>query len=305
MRRTLTIIAACALLAVCPAEAQGPLRRMMLKRWAERAQQPQPKTAGAVDLAYGADAAQHLDFWKATTAKSPATLVIFVHGGGWKRGDKDNATGAAKVEHFLGAGYAVASINYRLVPAHRVEDQARDVADATAYLLKEAGRLGVDPRRVVLMGHSAGAHLAALVGTDPRYFAEAGLKPDAVVGVVLLDGAAYDVSRQVADGNRFMHDTYVEAFGSDAARQRALSPTLHAALPNAPRFLILHIDRDDGTAQSEALGAALRAAGTPVEVKGVGGTGLMGHMAINRDLGKPDYAATPIVDAFLKNAFGG
>jgi acetyl esterase/lipase len=268
----------------------------------DRSQMPVP---GRRDMAYGGDPLQHLDFWPATKATATAPLVVFVHGGGWKRGDKDNATGPTKIAHFLGEGYAVASIDYRLVPANTVEDEAHDVAKAVAFLLGRAKTLGVDPRRVVLMGHSAGAHLAALVGTDPRYLAEAGLKPDAVAGVVLLDGAAYDVPRQIADGGNFMHGTYLQAFGSDPARQRALSPTMWADAPNAPRFLILHIDRDDGTVQSEALGAALRKAGTPAQVKGVGGTGLMGHMAINRDLGKPDYPATPLVDAFLAEVFAG
>ena len=81
------------------------------------------------------------------------------------------------------------------------------------------------------MGHSAGAHLAALVGTDPRYCATAGMKPEAVRGVILLDGAAYDVPRQIADSGNFMHDTYLQAFGSDPARQKAMSPTFQVAAP--------------------------------------------------------------------------
>ncbi|XUM24396.1 alpha/beta hydrolase fold domain-containing protein [Bradyrhizobium oligotrophicum S58] len=83
---------------------------------------------------------------------------MFVHGGGWKRGDKRNATGAAKIEHLLAQGYAFALIDYRLVPAATVEQQAADVAAAVAWLRKNAGRLGIDPSRLVLMGHSAGAH---------------------------------------------------------------------------------------------------------------------------------------------------
>jgi len=255
------------------------------------------------DYAYGSDRLQHLDFWHAAGA-APAPLVIFVHGGGWKRGDKGNATGAAKISHFLADGYAVASVNYRLVPANTVEEQASDVAHAIAWLVGHAGELGIDPARVALMGHSAGAHLAALVGTDMRYFAGAGLGPDAVRGIVLLDGAAYDAPRQIAEGGRFMHDTYLQAFGTDPLRERALSPTFQAARPNAPSFLILHIDRAAGTAQSEALGAALRHAGTPAVVQGFAGRGLMGHMQINRKLGEADYPATPVVDAYLRGLFG-
>ncbi len=254
------------------------------------------------EYGYGSDPLQKLDFWHATTAL-PAPLILFVHGGGWKRGDKKNATGVQKVEHLTGAGYAFASINYRLVPAATVEQQAADVAAALAWLRSHAGQLGVDASRIVLMGHSAGAHLVALVGTDPQYVAAAGLSLSDLRGVIALDGACYDVARQIAEGGRFMRDTYVEAFGTDPARQQALSPTLQAATPNAPAFLILHIDRADGKAQSEALAAALRRAGTSTDVHGVDGTGLRGHMEINRSLGSADYPATAVLDHWLSKLF--
>jgi acetyl esterase/lipase len=256
-------------------------------------------TVGRSEHAYGADPLQKLDFWHATGSK-PAPLIVFVHGGGWKRGDKRNATGVAKVEHAVAEGYAFASINYRLVPAATVEQQAADVSAAIGWLRRNAERLGIDASRIVLMGHSAGAHLVALVGTDPRYLVAAGLSFADLRGVIALDGACYDVPRQIAEGGRFMHDTYVEAFGSDPARQRALSPSLQAASPNAPAFLILHIDRVDGKSQSEGLAKALVRAGTPAEVDGVGGTGLRGHMDINRSLGNADYPATALVDTWLR-----
>lgn len=285
------------------ADAQGPLRKMMMKRWMERQQQQQQSGPAGTDIAYGSDPLQHLDFWRATRKDGAAPLVIFVHGGGWEKGDKEMARGSAKVSHSLERGYAFASVGYRLVPSATVEQQAQDVADAIAVLVRQAPTLGIDSRRIVLMGHSAGAHLAALVGTDPRYLEEALLHPDALKGVILLDGAAYDVPRQIAEGGTFMHDRYLEAFGSDPARQKALSPTFHAAAPNAPSFLILHVARADGTAQSEQLGEALRKAGTPAEVQGFTGSGLKGHMAINRQLGEKDYPATPVVDAYLQRVF--
>jgi len=276
----------------------GPIRDRIRANIAKKTSAtPAP---GASLQIYGSDPAQTLDLWRAKGASAPTALIIFVHGGGWKRGSKDNATGAAKVEHLTGLGYAVASINYRLVPEATVEQQAADVVSSVAYLRRNAARLGIDPTRVILMGHSAGAHLVALVGTDPRYLKDAGLSEADLRGVILLDGACYDVPRQIAEGGNFMRDSYVQAFGGDVARQRALSPTFHAANPNAPSFLILHVDREDGKAQSEALGAALSAAGTAVELKGFEGKGLRGHMAINRSLGDADYPATATVDAWLK-----
>ncbi|NYT39500.1 alpha/beta hydrolase [Sphingomonas sp. R-74633] len=249
------------------------------------------------EVAYGSAALQKFDFYKA--AKADAPLVVFIHGGGWKRGDKGNATGDAKIAHFTGKGYAFASVNYRLVPGATVEQQAQDVADALGWMVKNARAMGVDPRHIVVMGHSAGAHLAALIATDPAYLQKAGWGLEKLAGVVLLDGAAYDVPAQMADGPRVMGGTYEAAFGSEPARQRALSPTLQAAAPNARDFLILHVQREDGTRQSEALGRALTAAGARVKVQGFAGQGLRGHMEINRRLGDADYPATTAVDQWI------
>ncbi|HEY6964493.1 MAG TPA: alpha/beta hydrolase, partial [Erythrobacter sp.] len=73
---------------------------------------------------------------------------------------------------------------------------------------------------------------------------------------------------------------------------------------NAPAFLLLHVQRPDGVAQTNALAEALKRAGTPVEVAGFPGTGLQGHAEINRKLGEPDYPATPVMDAWLKKVLG-
>lgn len=274
----------------------GPFRQMLRQRMASRLKEP--PVPGAISHAYGADPLQRLDLWR-PAGSGPAPLILFVHGGGWKRGDKDNATGAAKVRHLIGRGYAVASIDYRLVPQASVEQQAGDVALALAWLRTHAAENGIDPDRIILMGHSAGAHLVALVGTDPVYLRAVGLDYRAVRGVVPIDGAGYDVSRQIADGGNFMHDTYMQAFGSDPARQAKLSPTMQAAAPNAPFFLLLHVSRHDGIAQAKQLADALTAAGTPVERHQYDGTGLRGHMEINRSLGDPTYPATGALDAWL------
>jgi acetyl esterase/lipase len=268
-------------------------------RIAERRSQVSDRR-GAVDMSYGSDSLQNLDYWRPAAAGSP--LVVFVHGGGWKRGDKSYSVNE-KPAHFLQQGYGFASVNYRLAPPNTVEQEAQDVASALAFLISRADELGFDARRVVLMGHSAGAHLAALVGTDMRYLKEAGLSPESLRGIIPLDGACYDVPRQIAEGGEFMHDTYLQAFGSERERQIALSPTYQAAAPNAPAFLILHVQRVDGTAQSRALAKALQKAGTAAEVHSFDGRGLKGHAEINRRLGDPSYPATPVMDEWLKRVF--
>lgn len=304
MKRTLILtLAATALIAGTLAQARpGDRLRERLGGGQGRAQvAPAP---GKQTLAYGSDALQQLDYYPAQSGNKRAPLVLFVHGGGWKRGSKDNASGPWKAPHYTQAGYAYASINYRLVPAATVEQQAADVAASLRYLIDNAAKLGFDPTRIVIMGHSAGAHLVALVGTDEQHLKGVGLSFASIDGVLPIDGAAYDVPRQMTDSGTFMSDTYVQAFGTDPARQRALSPTLHAQAPNAPAFLIIHVMRKDGVAQSKQLEAALRKGGTRAERREFPGTGLKGHAEINRSLGDPAYAATPVVDAWLKRVFG-
>lgn len=299
-------LAATALVASGIAEARpGSLRERLRERIAVRSEGPAaPVAPGKQTIAYGSDPLQVLDFYPARAARAPAPLVVFVHGGGWKRGSKDNASGNWKAPHYTADGYAYAAINYRLVPEATVEQQAADVAAALKALLDRAGALNIDRRQVVIMGHSAGAHLVALVGTDERYLRAAGLSFADLDGVLPIDGAAYDVPRQMTEGPKMMQQTYAQAFGTNPARQRALSPTLQAAAPNAPRFLIIHVQRPDGISQAQQLEAALRKNGAVAERRDFPGESLSGHAEINRQLGNPDYAATPVVDAWLKGVFG-
>lgn len=251
--------------------------------------------AGTVEISYGPGERQKLDYTRVAGRDAP--LVLFVHGGGWRRGDKRMA--AHMAAHFHARGYAFAAMNYRLVPEATPAQQAEDVAAAVARLMREPG---VDRSRILLIGHSAGAHLVALVGTDPTYLGAHRIPLSAIAGVVPLDGAGYDVPRQMAAAGPLLRRLYTNAFGTDPAFQRRVSPVNHAAAPNAQRFLILHIASrpDDSGAQSEALAAALRAGDTPVDVESVEGS----HAQIFRDWGTPGHRATALTDAFAAEAFG-
>jgi acetyl esterase/lipase len=261
------------------------------------AQRP-PASAGAQEIAYGADPRQRLDFTPAARGRAP--LFVFIHGGAWAWGDKRIARHMAAYLHRQ--GYAFASLNYRLVPGADPAQQAEDVAAAIAFLVRDAARLGIDAERVIVSGHSAGAHLAALVGTDPRYLGAHRLPVAILDGVVLLDGAGYDVPAQMQRGGPVMRRLYARAFGHDPAFQARVSPTRHAAAPNAGRFLILHIASrpDDSGAQSQGLAEALRRAGTPAEVAAVDNT----HGEIFRRFGEPGHVATARTDAFARDVFG-
>ena len=250
----------------------------------------------AREIAFGSDPAQRLDLYPAKGARGAASAILFVHGGGWAIGDK-RLSAAAKAAHFTARGMAFASTNYRLVPGGTVEQQAADVAAAVALLRKQPG---IDPGRIVLLGHSAGAHLVALVGADPRYLQAAGVPMSAVRGVIPVDGAGYDVARQIASPRNFVYPMYVAAFGADPARHKMLSPSAHAAAPNVMRWLIINdADRRDAEEQSSLLAAVLTNAGATVARLPVADTS---HRALNINIGKAGDAETARIDAFLVEA---
>lgn len=271
----------------------------MMQAMARRMQQSNTSartTARARTIAYGSNTVQKVDLYLPDAAR-PAKghpIAVYVHGGGWSKGDKGMVQ--QKPDFFNAQGWAFASVGYRLLPEAPVEQQAADVAAAVVKLKREAATIGIDPARIVLMGHSAGAHLSALVGTDPQW-----LGPDmrSLAAVILLDGAAYDVAEQMRQGRFMTKRTYEPAFGTDTARQARLSPSLHAAAPNAPRWLILHVPRRaDATAQSNSLARALQNAGATVQLEPIEGES---HMTINRELGEPDNPHTDIVEKYLRS----
>jgi acetyl esterase/lipase len=264
----------------------------------ERAAASYPPAPGTVEHAYGADPKQRLDLVKPSgIAKAP--VLLFVHGGGWSIGDKAHAAGD-KARWANGKGWAFASTNYRLVPQATVESQAADVASAVAWLRANADRQGLDPDRIVLMGHSAGAHLAALVGTDPNYLKAAGVPMSAVKGVILLDGAGYDVPTQASAEMNIVKPMYEAAFSKDPKRQAALSPTRHAAAPNVSRWLILPVaSRADSQAQSKELAEALAKAGASATVVAVPDES---HGSLNKGLGEAGDFATQQVERFVAGA---
>lgn len=247
-------------------------------------------------LAYGPDPAQRLDVYLPANGSGPAqgrSIILMVHGGGWRQGDK--AMGRvvdAKLAHWAPAGVVFVSVNYRLLPAAAPLQQAADVARALLYVQQHAERWGGDARRVVLMGHSAGSHLVALVGSSPAVREQAGAPVQPWLGSVLLDSAALDVPAIMRGRHMRLYD---EAFGTDPATWRAASPwhQLQAAVP--PVLAVCSSRRAQSCEQ----------AGRYVDkATGLGGTARvlpqpLSHGEINARLGQPG-AYTDAVDAFLR-----
>jgi Esterase/lipase len=233
--------------------------------------------------------------------KGGAPVVIMVHGGGWRAGDKMNAAvGREKAAFFTAEGFVYVSVNYRLSPAVRHPAHAEDVARAVAWVFRHIRNYGGNPGRIYLMGHSAGAHLAALVATDERYLSARGVSPSRLQGVILLDTAGYDIERNLTrlSEGPFNRALYESAFGKDPAVWKDASPLIHVRKgKDLPRFLVFYTDRRSSGPISRDFAAALRKAGTSASaVLARGKT----HSTLNRDIGKPDDGPSRLILEFLR-----
>ncbi|HEY3789582.1 MAG TPA: alpha/beta hydrolase, partial [Urbifossiella sp.] len=168
---------------------------------------------------------------------------------------------------------------------------------------------GGDPKTVFVMGHSAGAQLAALICTDERYLKAEGLSLAITRGCVPVDGDTYDVPAiiETAETRRRVHGLpqakygHREKFGNDPAKHRDFSAVTHVARDKGiPPFLILHVaEHPDTSAQAQRLGNVLKEAGLPVTVFGARETT---HDKINANLGSPGDPATKALFEFLDKA---
>ncbi len=211
------------------------------------------------------------DFYRPLGVGAPTPGVVFVHGGGWAGGDPSQAAGNGM--HFARRGIATVSISYRLAPAHRFPACLDDVRRGLRHVRAYADEFGVDPERLVLMGLSAGAHLAMLVHLARDL---AALAPDLppelrdvderVVGVIAHYGP-YDLARRKPVVG---WDAIADLLGdrvSDPEWVRLASPVQHAAAATAP-VLLVHGTADAVVSyrESERMHAALLAAGRASEL---------------------------------------
>jgi acetyl esterase/lipase len=206
-----------------------------------------------LDLAYGDDARQKLDVY-APKRPEHRPIVIFFYGGTWSGGKKSNYAfvGAALAER----GYVTAIPDYRLYPAVRFPTFVEDGARAVAWVQQHASDFGGDPDRLVLMGHSAGAHIAALLALNPSYLAAAGVRPHSIAGFIGLSGPYALVPDT---------DTLHAIFGPPYT-PNDWQP-VHFAGRTAPPALLLHgaDDKVVYSAHTEKLRDALLAQGAHVE----------------------------------------
>jgi acetyl esterase/lipase len=223
-------------------------------------------------LAYGPDPRQQLDIYGPEEGGGRKPVVIFIYGGSWNAGRRQDY---AFVGQALAAqGVVAVVIDYRLVPQVRFPGFVEDAALATAWVKANIAAHGGDPGRVFVMGHSAGAYIAAMVSVTPVYLRAAGLEGRVYRGFIGLAGP-YDFLPLDVDATR-------EAFGK-APDLRATQPVL-VAQAGSPPALLLHGRADDTVyvRNSEALARVLAAKGVPATLKvydGVGHAGILVALA--------------------------
>lgn len=231
-------------------------------------------------------------------------VVFWIHGGGWQTGDKSQVK--LKPQAFVERGFVFVSTNYRLLPQVDMQTIFRDVAKALGWVHKHISEYGGDPTRILVMGHSAGAQLAALISIDDRYLKAEGVPLNALKGCVPVDGDTYDVPAiiETAETRRRVHGQpqakfgHREKFGNDPAKHRDYSAVTHVAKGKGiPPFLVLYVaDHPDNAAQAQRLGDVLKEAAIPVRLFGGHETN---HNRLNDNLGLPDDPATKALYEFV------
>jgi acetyl esterase/lipase len=233
-------------------------------------------------------------------------VLVFVHGGSLNSGDKCLRVCGADVYSNIGRFYAshgigVAVINYRLQPKVTWREQVEDVARATAWIYTHVQNYGADCSRLFISGHSAGAQLAARVALDARPFAQHGLSPAIIKGVIAISGAGFDLTDdETYKLGRNLH-LYEDRFrcGDPTDNWKIEASPITFATPGAPPFLILYCEGETKALQrqSNLLHAALRQKQIQSELVIVPGEN---HCRIVLALSRADKLAAPAILAFIR-----
>ncbi len=172
-------------------------------------------------------------------------VIVWVHGGGWCKGDKSNKM-ENKKRLFASLGYLLVSVNYRLSPyPYEINNPQRikfpihniDLADALKRIQDNIDDYGGNPRQIVLMGHSAGAHLVALTCTNQHYLLQSGFDPSNIKGVAIIDTRMYDVYHSIQEIAN-PPALYLNAFGDDPQENLDASPIRNLHNHYFPKFFV-------------------------------------------------------------------
>lgn len=246
------------------------------------------------DIAYGSDPLQRMDVYLPLDQHSQAgarPVIVMVHGGAWRIGDKANRSVVDnKLAHWQDKGWIFISVNYRLLPNASVYQQTEDIALAMQYIQQHAVGWGGNPQQIVLMGHSAGAHLITLLAAQPEWLS---VHPQPWWATIALDSAAYDVAQIMSTDH---HKLYDPAFGTNPQDWWALSPSVQLKQEMMPFLAVCSTIRPDKPCpQAEQFVILASRLGTEASILPVA----LSHGEVNQLLGLQN-AYTAAVDDFMR-----
>lgn len=178
--------------------------------------------------------AQQLDVYAPRKVKSPRPVLVFIHGGNWNSGKKSQYWPMGR--NFARKGIVTVIIDYPLSPAANYDDMAKASARAVQWTVENIGQYGGDTSRLFLSGHSAGGHLAALIGLDDEYFKALNMK-NPTTGLVLIDAAGLDMYNYLLEKKYPSDNNYIKTFTDDPAIWKKASPR-YFLKQNMPPMLI-------------------------------------------------------------------
>jgi len=261
------------------------------------------------DLSYwtgpSADQRKHrLDLYVPESRGWP--VLIFVHGGSWKSGDKALKFGDSDPYGNIGRFYAargigVAVINYRLQPTVTWREQVLDIARALAWVYGHAVDYGANWRAIFLSGHSSGAQLAVRAAVDHELLRELGLSPRLLCGVISVSGAPFDIEDKTTYELGTNPLLYEKPFrvGDSGDRWKYEASAVNFVTPSTPPFLLIYgwWEARGLKRQNEVMYRALIAAGVPARLVV---TPWDGHALIVAALSRPDRIASEKILDFIR-----
>ena len=235
------------------------------------------------------DKKDRLDIYTpANAAKAP--VIISIHGGGLRQGDKSQQTFVG--ERFGANGFVTVVVNHRLSPAVMHPAHIEDIAQAVTWVKRNIAQYGGDPDKLFVIGHSAGAYLAALLVLDSRYLSAHGLTPRDIRGVVPVSAFFYVDRPGVAP------DRPKDTWGTDVSVWKAASPGSYVS-PRVPPMLLLSADGDDAwrREQQTEFSKTLTAAGHPdITVRMIAGRT---HNTVWSEMAKANEETSRAIVAFV------
>jgi arylformamidase len=273
-----------------------------------------PESRIVRDVAYregpGADPVKHrLDLFLPELSGKLAPVLVFIHGGGWKTGDKALSPGGYDVygnigRYFAARGVATVVTSYRLMPGVKLDDQIDDLAHAVAWVHRNGARYGADPNAIVLSGHSAGGQLAAWLALDRTRLAAVGVPESAVRGLIAVSGAGYDLADEETYRLGADREYYEDRFrnGDPGESWKTKASPIRFVRGDAPPTMVIYAEGETAPLQhqSKIFFEALRRAGAPAQLLAApAGSHERMVLALSRD----DKIAGPAMLAFIrKNA---